>query len=144
MSAAPERVPRGAGLSPDEIRAHYREFAELLTGRRDEIIGRVQSERQNLDEQIQTTPGDDADVSVIDTSADYFLQLANGHQRELLEIRNALDRMHRGVYGVCESCESTVGLERLKHLPYARLCVDCQSAIEGARVSRRLQNLPKL
>jgi DnaK suppressor protein len=112
--------------SPPEIRAQYGEFARRLLERRNEIVGRADLNRRNLDEQVLDSPGDEADVSVIDTSADYFMKLSDAHRRELLEIRAALDRMARGVYGICESCGNPIALERLKNLPYARLDIDCQ------------------
>lgn len=129
--AQPRRIQdRVIEQSTPELRQQYPDFSRRLMERRDEIIGRTQAARENLDEQVLTSPGDVADISVIDTSADYFLNLANTHQRELVEIRDALDRMHRGVYGICETCETPVATERLKNLPFARLCVDCQSERE--------------
>jgi DnaK suppressor protein len=118
------------GLSTDELRKHYPEFARLLLQRQAEAIGRERSARAQLDEQVPSGPGDVADESVIDSNVDYFLNIANSQQKELVEIRNALDRMHRGVYGICEACEEPISLERLKRLPYARLCVDCQATSE--------------
>lgn len=109
------------------------EFTQLLLQRQNEVLGREQEARSHLDEQVVTDPGDVGDVSVVDTSADYYLRLANHVQRELLEIRDALDRLHRGVYGICESCEEIISKDRLKRLPYARLCIDCQSNLEKKR-----------
>jgi DnaK suppressor protein len=113
-----------------EIQRYYPELAQRLRERRDEILGRVQVEREHLGEQVMSAPGDAADESVIDTSADYFVRLNNQHQRELLEIRDALERIHRGSYGVCQSCEETIVVDRLRNLPFASLCVDCQAARE--------------
>lgn len=79
-------------------------------------------------------PGDTADESVVDVSADYFFKLAQHHQQELLEIRNAFERMHRGSYGICADCETPISIERLRHLPYAPCCVSCQSMREKKRL----------
>jgi DnaK suppressor protein len=128
----------------EAIRKAYPELTRLLQERRDEIVGRVTVERAQLDDQVMTAPGDDADISIIDLSADYFLKLANNHQQELKEIRDAMERMTRGVYGVCESCENPIALERLKKLPYARLCIDCQSSLELGKRAARLLGTPKL
>ncbi len=127
--------------SSPEIREKYPEFTKILLERRDEIIGRTHVARSHLDEQIMTVPGDAADESVIDTSADYFLTLANAHQKELVEIQEALDRMHRGVYGTCESCENPIAVERLMHLPSTRLCLDCKAAREKRNP---LRTVPKI
>jgi DnaK suppressor protein len=125
-------LPSDSGISPGPIRESYPEFYRLLLERTNEILPREISARANLDEQVMGSPGDEADVSVLDTSADYFSKLANSHQRELIEIREAVDRMHRGVYGVCESCEQPISVERLKKMPAARLCIDCQAQVERA------------
>jgi len=76
------------------------------------------------------SPGDEGDISVVDLSADYFLRLSTNQRRELLEIRDAFDRMHRGVYGVCERGGEVISIPRLKKQPFARLCIDCQREIE--------------
>jgi DnaK suppressor protein len=122
--------PTKVAQQTEELRDQFSEFSQMLQERREEILNRVDVERSHLDEQVMMAPGDAADESVIDTSADYFLRLANNHQRELGEISDALDRMHRGVYGSCENCENAIAMERLRRLPYARFCIDCQSAQE--------------
>src|ERR1700749_620827 len=100
MAESKKVDPTELGLSSDDVRNHYAELAQLLNRRRDEILPQQDSARANLNEQIAESPGDDADLSVLDTSADYFLKLANNQQAELTEIRDALERMDRGVYGV--------------------------------------------
>jgi DnaK suppressor protein len=136
--------PSELGLSSDDIRAHYEEFSQLLKKRRDEIMPRQDMARANLNEQVLESPGDDADSSVIDTSADYFLKLANNVQQELLEIRDAFDRMDRGVYGICQNCGEPIAVERLRRLPYARLDIDCQSALEKGKLTLAPKPYPKL
>ncbi len=133
-----------SGLSPDDIRNAYPEFTRLLILRKNQLLSLIESARKNLDEQVMTSPGDDADMSVIDASADFFLEQANGYQRELTEIRDALDRMHRGIYGICANCEEPIAFDRLKNLPYARLCIDCQSTREKHAAAAYPRNKPTL
>jgi DnaK suppressor protein len=143
--AEPKKTdPIDLGLSSDDIRHHYPEFAKLLMKRRDELVPRQDQARANLNEQVIGAPGDDADVSVLDTSADYFLRLANNQQQELIEIRDAIDRMDRGVYGICQNCSESIAIERLRHLPYARFCIDCQSAQEKGKLTMVPRPYPKL
>jgi len=51
----------------------------------------------------------------------------------------ALEKLDDGVYGICESCGARIDRARLKALPSAARCIDCQSRREynGARVSSR-------
>ena len=48
------------------------------------------------------------------------------HAREAIEdIDAALAKMAGGTYGVCESCDSPIPVERLEAIPHARTCVTC-------------------
>lgn len=49
---------------------------------------------------------------------------------ELLNVEQALDRMEEGEYGRCLDCERWIGPERLKAVPYAIRCRDCQAGYE--------------
>lgn len=46
------------------------------------------------------------------------------------ELESALKRLGQTHYGMCEECEESIGVARLKANPSARLCVNCQSAAE--------------
>ena len=50
--------------------------------------------------------------------------------RVLLEIDDALRRLYRGEYGVCESCATPIARARLEVMPHARLCVRCKEKEE--------------
>ncbi len=50
------------------------------------------------------------------------------HRRALetiTEIRQALQRMDAGMYGICERCQSRIALARLEVIPFTRHCVSC-------------------
>ncbi len=52
-------------------------------------------------------------------------------EREQLEqIDKALERIDEGTYGLCQECQEPIPSERLEILPYALLCVHCQSKQE--------------
>ncbi|MFZ5988338.1 MAG: TraR/DksA C4-type zinc finger protein [Bacillota bacterium] len=53
------------------------------------------------------------------------------HEEHLLkEIHDAIGRMDQGKYGKCEFCGVEIAEERLEALPYARLCIDCETSKE--------------
>lgn len=53
-------------------------------------------------------------------------------EREQLEqINQALQRIDDGSYGLCKDCHEPIPQERLEILPYALLCVRCQSRQES-------------
>ncbi len=46
------------------------------------------------------------------------------------KIELALKRLDEGSYGYCEECGEEISMERLKVIPFALLCRDCQEARE--------------
>ena len=49
---------------------------------------------------------------------------------QLSQIENALKRLDDNTYGICSDCSNPIPSERLDILPYATLCVKCQSKQE--------------
>lgn len=48
-------------------------------------------------------------------------------------INDALKRMDDGSYGICEECGDKINLERLKIIPFVKLCVSCQEEIDDIK-----------
>jgi DnaK suppressor protein len=60
------------------------------------------------------------------------LSLLQNSERVLAQVEVALARFEEGVYGICERCGDYIDPARLKALPYATLCMDCQQRAERA------------
>jgi DnaK suppressor protein len=132
-------------LTPAE-RVDYSKYYDLLVKRRAELLNLAQRDRQELKDQqgASGTPGDMADTSVTDTNTDYFLALADRERSEIIEIRDALERLHKGTYGLCENCNELIRAERLSKIPHARLCTDCKKDIEAHERVHHPHSTPKL
>ena len=50
--------------------------------------------------------------------------------RRLQLVEDALGRLERGTFGLCQDCGRTIEKRRLKALPWAHLCLKCQEAKE--------------
>jgi RNA polymerase-binding protein DksA len=73
-----------------------------------------------------------ADVGTDAMEREKAFQLASAEGRILLEINEALRRIARREYGVCESCENPILRARLEAMPTARLCLSCKEKEERA------------
>lgn len=54
------------------------------------------------------------------------------------DVERALARLEIGGYGICEDCSQTISLERLRALPEATRCVNCErgrTCYRGIRTS---------
>lgn len=58
-----------------------------------------------------------------------LLELDDATRRE---VEDALERIEDGTYGRCESCDRWIPRARLRAIPFARRCVDCQRELERA------------
>ena len=54
-------------------------------------------------------------------------------ERRIENIKEALERLERGLYGVCERCGEEIDPERLRILPDTTLCVRCKREEEALR-----------
>ncbi len=52
--------------------------------------------------------------------------LEEGAQQTIDEIDGALERIEAGTYGLCERCGEPIGENRLRAIPWTRLCIDDQ------------------
>jgi len=56
------------------------------------------------------------------------------NRRQLRTIEAALERIATGGFGICDGCGGTIGLKRLRALPWANNCIECQEQSEHGRV----------
>jgi DnaK suppressor protein len=96
-----------------------------LIGRRDALRRALAGDMSMLRDQNDQTGGDEIDAAIATEQAELRSQLASFESRELAQIEAALDKIKRGRYGRCESCDKPIAPMRLNALPYATECINC-------------------
>jgi DnaK suppressor protein len=79
-----------------------------------------------------------AELGTLTYEQDFSLRVVENDQEVLDEIIDALNRVDKGTYGQCEMCviegkapsKSWIPKTRLKAIPYARNCVQCEQKRE--------------
>ena len=127
-------VPIKGGLSKAELK----EFKNLLLARKAVLQGDVKTLEDEACKKgtdaagdLSTLPMHLADLGTDSFEQDITLGLMENESDELNEIEEALERIKDGSFGLCESCKKKIPKERLKAIPYARLCVNCKKKEEG-------------
>ncbi len=77
---------------------------------------------------VATDDEHDPDGSTVAFERSKVSAMLNHSRTRLAEVESALERMDTGTYGICESCERPIPVERLMARPVARLCVACATA----------------
>jgi len=72
------------------------------------------------------TAHDTGDASVSDVAVGDEFTEAELNSTILQQVRDALRRIDDGTFGTCEICGGPIGSDRLRALPWARLCIDDQ------------------
>lgn len=82
---------------------------------------------------------DTYDVATEERDREISMIISDRDRQKLVAIEEALERIEEGTYGICDSCEEEIPVERLKAMPFTRLCVQCQSEreTEAKRVRRQ-------
>lgn len=112
----------------------YDALQNLLLGKRQEILREIQDnvgqsltegQERNLD-----SLGDVGDQALMNRERDrsIFVMEMRNRTRQLLD--EALIRLREGTYGICAECGIDINDKRLQAVPFAKLCVECQSRAE--------------
>lgn len=58
-----------------------------------------------------------------------LLSIEHSLENKLRDVNNALEKIKKGAYGICEKCGKPISIERLKAFPEAKYCKKCQGKI---------------
>ena len=108
------------------INAGIRRRKAVLESKLAELL-KLSAGREEIEIQTMADPLDQVRQS---TDRDMAVETLNQQARSIYEIRSALARIEDGSYGWCERCEEQIPGKRLEAVPWARMCVGCQSATE--------------
>jgi DnaK suppressor protein len=132
----PVTKPSASKKHPVKISEEERKIAlrRSLIAKREQIVKEAKSEISKYikgeTRQLVDTALDDGDWSVVDLSEEISLRQLNSHKGTLQKIDEALLKLSEGTYGICEDCGETISEKRLKILPFAIYCIDCQERRE--------------
>jgi len=96
-----------------------------LEEERSALVERIEKEENLLAAPIGINP-DPADRAQQYTFKQQRLAVLAQSRQQLEQVETALRRVEEGVYGLCVDCGEQIDPARLKALPYALLCVNCQ------------------
>jgi DnaK suppressor protein len=122
--------------------ARYEELKRMLVERQREIMNEVQGKIRDVradaadkDHEVM----DPGETSEVDIQEDIEFALIQMKAETLNKINEALARLEEGTYGYCFECAEEIAQPRLRALPFAVRCKDCEEAREIAQQRERIQ-----
>src|SRR5215210_8192811 len=123
-------------------RSRYTELRKMLNERRSQLHAEVQGKMRDvraegawggkLNEVLDAVESAEADIQ-----EDIEFALVQMKSETLNKINDALLRLEQGDYGFCFDCGEEIGEKRLRALPFAVRCKDCEETRENAEQRQR-------
>jgi len=117
-------------------KAELEKYKKMLLKKKEEMLKEIRSvQKDSLNTSQRDASGDlsaysfhMADVATDSFDREFSLGIAtNVQQKMLYAIEEALKRIEDKTYGICVACEKPIPKQRLMAMPFASLCMECQS-----------------
>ena len=135
-SAKPKSVSNGAVKIKPVWQKYYARLLEL----RDQLLKQMDGLAKESAQEMAGYSLHMADSGTDNFDRDFALSLLSSDQDAIYEIEEALKRIEKKTYGVCELTEKNIPKARLEAIPWTRFTVEAQAQLErdGALRQRRL------
>jgi RNA polymerase-binding transcription factor DksA len=134
-----------ANAGPDlkKVKPEWQEFCLHLIELRDQLTKQMSGLAAESAQEMAGYSLHMADSGTDNFDRDFALSLLSSDQDAVFEIEEALKRIERKTYGVCELTGKPIPRARLEAIPWTRFTVEAQAQLEreGALKSRRLGTL---
>jgi DnaK suppressor protein len=137
------KVATKTGTGQTNRSSRYAELRQMLEDRRREIQAELHGKMRDV--RAEGAHGgkssevlDTGESSEADTQDDLEFALMQMKSETLNKIVDALARLETGNYGNCFECGEEIAEKRLRALPFAVRCKDCEEAREVAERRERM------
>ena len=104
----------------------------MLLKIKDHKIAEIKQNNEDLrsTDSFQNDAQDSADTATNIYDKEIHSELTEKNKQLLTTVEEALKKIGEGNYGTCESCGKDISIERLKAMPFSKMCIKCQSGAE--------------
>ncbi len=110
-------------------KAKLDEFRHLLQEQMDQLLREADKTVSEMTDEKTNFP-DPTDRASLESDRNFELRIRDRERKLINKIREAIERLEDGDFGVCESCGEEIGEARLRARPVTTLCIDCKTEQE--------------
>jgi RNA polymerase-binding transcription factor DksA len=135
--------PKDKKASQIKVKAEWAKYYEHLVELRERLLAQMSGLAKESAEEMTSYSLHMADSGTDNFDRDFALSLLSSDQDAIYEIEEALKRIEKNTYGICELSGKPIPKTRLDAIPWTRFTVEAQSQLEreGALRQRRLGQL---
>ena len=119
----------------DQERLEY--FKGLLQDQLDKLIEEALKTVNGMTNLKDNFP-DPSDRAALETDRNFLLRIRDRERKLIEKIKEALERIDNGTFGICEVCSKEIGEERLSARPVTTQCIDCKKKQEAREKAKGL------
>jgi len=82
---------------------------------------------------------DPTDRASLESDRNFLLRIKDRERKLIMKVKEALDRIDNGTFGICESCGKAISEKRLMARPVTTLCIECKTEGENQERKERLR-----
>jgi DnaK suppressor protein len=120
-------------VEPIDVQERKAMLRNMLARLRDETYGRIKQLRGDQQQESEPPPADDLDLARTSSDLETHASLIAREEEKLRFTDEALARLETGIYGICLECRARISIDRLRVLPFAAYCVECQEKRNRSR-----------
>lgn len=123
-----------------KVKREWQRYYDTLVDLRDRLLNQMSGLAKESAEEMASYSLHMADSGTDNFDRDFALSLLSSDQDAIYEIEEALKRIEKGTYGVCELTGKPIPSARLEAIPWTRFTVEAQAQLEreGAIRQKRL------
>ncbi|MFZ0449212.1 MAG: RNA polymerase-binding protein DksA [Desulfatiglandaceae bacterium] len=114
-------------MTTEKKKEYYRKF---LNERLDALLHEANKTVTGMTDQGDNFP-DPTDRASMESDRNFTLRIRDRERKLIVKIKEALDRLENGTYGICDECGEDISDQRLKARPVTTLCIDCKKKQES-------------
>ncbi len=106
------------------------DFRKLLMERLEELLDQADNTVSGMTTQKENLP-DPTDRASLEADRNFMLRIRDRENKLIKKIRDAVERIDSGTYGICETCGEDIAIERLRARPVTTQCIECKTKAEA-------------
>jgi DnaK suppressor protein len=114
-------------------------FKGMLEGRLKALLEEAGKAVNGMGQERTEDFPDPTDRASFESDRNFQLRIKDRERKLIIKIKEALDRIENGTFGICDSCGKPISEKRLMARPVTTQCIECKTADEQQERVERLR-----
>jgi DnaK suppressor protein len=112
-------------MKPDKLEF----FRFMLTQKINELLGEAGKTVSEMTSAKENFP-DPNDRASLESDRNFELRIRDRERKLIIKMREAIQRIDEGTFGICDDCGGPISEKRLMARPVTTQCIDCKTREE--------------